>query len=383
MADRLIIALILLCAWAGAVSATDLAGYRNLFEEHTWKIEAEYRSGLEEIHKDYLRFLEARIAVAKERGNLDAYKQFAAEKKRFQTEGTVPAESEFGDLTSKADARKTSAMLELAGQYLSALNRLKVSLMRADRIEKAEEVEEGIVEIEKRIKGLENMAELLDAKLRLPAELRRGMAVWYDFNRDRQKTVVDLSGNGNDGVVRGAKWVADARGARNGAYEFDGRDDSIDIGRPEAFDFGRDAFAVAAWFKTRSNNNQYRKIMDNCIHPRSGFFIGLCRNGKSNWANRLLWTSKHPRNQEFVSRRSVNDGKWHFMVVTRTSPKELKMYIDGTLSSRLAIDATTNISPERNTAIGVRFPGMIDDVMIWRRALSETEVAELCRASQH
>ena len=91
--------------------------------------------------------------------------------------------------------------------------------------------------------------------------------------------------------------------------------------------------------------------------------------------------AKDPKNQEVVSRRPVNDGKWHHVVVTRNGATELKMYLDGKLSARATIDAGTRLSPRRNTTIGSRFPGGIDDVMIWRRGLSEAEVKELYKAT--
>ena len=49
----------------------------------------------------------------------------------------------------------------------------------------------------------------------IPDQLRRSLVLYYSFDADEAGTVKDDSGNGHDGVLRGAKWTPD--GYKGGA----------------------------------------------------------------------------------------------------------------------------------------------------------------------
>ncbi len=86
-----------------------------------------------------------------------------------------------------------------------------------------------------------------------------------------------------------------------------------------------------------------------------------------------------------VGRTKVNDGMWHHITVTfSASSRAMSLYIDGSLdATRSDTFRTPNFgSFDFNIGRGglesvSYFPGAIDDVSVWQRALSSTQVATL------
>ena len=82
------------------------------------------------------------------------------------------------------------------------------------------------------------------------------------------------------------------------------------------------------------------------------------------------------------SASAVNDNRWHYVVGVRNG-SIAKLYIDGKLEDSTQLSGTPDMSAAYNLTIGSDwngyFPynGSIDDVRIYNRALSATEVQQL------
>ena len=59
------------------------------------------------------------------------------------------------------------------------------------------------------------------------AQSDEGLVGKWNFDEGAGSVVGDSSGNGNDGVIRGATWV---KGKYGGALSFDGVDDYVTVG---------------------------------------------------------------------------------------------------------------------------------------------------------
>lgn len=195
----------------------------------------------------------------------------------------------------------------------------------------------------------------------------------------------DTSGNGLHGTVNGATLVADRDGNPSCAYSFDGSNDYIEVADNALLDI-TDELTICAWVKFTinarggivskwnggwgSNDPQAYDLFTN------GTSIGSSINGTGGTDNTN------------VSTTSLNDGNWHFVVVTVQSSldtNEQKHYIDGSLDAEF--DTTEDIirvsdsnlyfgyeSPSESQAA---FNGCIDDVRIYNRALSADEISLL------
>ena len=70
-----------------------------------------------------------------------------------------------------------------------------------------------------------------------------GPVAHWAFDEGSGAVLTDRSGHGNDGMIRGAKWVANGEGH---ALEFDGTDDFVDCGAGASLDL-RDTISIMAW----------------------------------------------------------------------------------------------------------------------------------------
>jgi hypothetical protein len=87
-------------------------------------------------------------------------------------------------------------------------------------------------------------------------------------------------------------------------------------------------------------------------------------------------------NYTIISTTPINDGFWHYIVATRKmSTHQIKLYVDGVLEASVqAISSTKPLTASETMAIGMsqtglkKFEGMMDDIKIHERDLTDTEV---------
>jgi hypothetical protein len=80
----------------------------------------------------------------------------------------------------------------------------------------------------------------------------------------------------------------------------------------------------------------------------------------------------------------INDGQWHHVVAVITLKQNVSFYIDGALSSTLAANITAHPAGN-NLLLGVNswtdygnyFTGVLDQTVIYNRALAASEIASL------
>jgi uncharacterized delta-60 repeat protein len=200
--------------------------------------------------------------------------------------------------------------------------------------------------------------------------------------------VVDSSGNGNHGTARyGATTVS---GLINRSGSFDGIDDYIAVSGLKFDQPGQiDAITVEAWINT---TDTYAAIVD---WDRSEYFsLGINFDNTQGDEGRVSWdtTSETGEIHDLHSTIRIDDGQWHHVVATYdSSTGEKRIYIDGVLDSsvqaytpgtRLGTGSTrygfigdgseaTYYNGSRN---GVYYGGLLDSVIIYNRALSDTEI---------
>jgi hypothetical protein len=225
-----------------------------------------------------------------------------------------------------------------------------------------------------------------------------GLVGYWPFNGNAN----DESGNGNDGTVNGATLTVDRNGVSGAAYSFDGIDDLIvlgnilpNLGAPNA------ACTFSLWFKTdigyitSPNNVEGTLITD---YKRDGaccethYLAGLV---VLNQPSKIVWRSEYPGNvSEFSYETEVaNNNQWVNLTITRDGSGIQKIYINGQFSIQTAYDASIdytlqNVPFEPDWNIGAQrwnngsfvsdyvhhFYGVIDDIGIWSRALTEQEI---------
>ncbi len=208
------------------------------------------------------------------------------------------------------------------------------------------------------------------------------MRAWYPMDSASGSTVDDIAGS-NDGVRVGP---VSTTGQVAAAYDFDGSNDYVYANDSSTLDFGYGDFSIDAWIKTTDSNATIvskRQVV-------SGKYVGylfMVNGGKL--LLQIGDTTNSWSNYHSSSMPSVNDGQWHLVAVTvdRSSTTGGRMYIDGNLvytfnptnrSGNTSNSARLEIG--RTTGGGNYFDGAIDEVELFNRALSASEIASLWNA---
>ncbi|MBT4165829.1 LamG domain-containing protein, partial [archaeon] len=185
--------------------------------------------------------------------------------------------------------------------------------------------------------------------------------------------VVDVSGGGNgNGTVVDAIW--NATGKYGGGFEFDGDSGRIDV--DESIDDGlTDAITVSSWIKYNFSTQNVPIV--GTQGSQDGFVIraDLSVEGK------LEWQIHNGSYINAVSSSTYNDDNWHHVVGTYNG-SNIYLYVDGVEVGN--DDASGDISKVTSyftigdyDVVGNVWNGSIDEVRIWNRSLSASEISQL------
>lgn len=207
-----------------------------------------------------------------------------------------------------------------------------------------------------------------------------GLIAYWKFDEGSGSRVQDNSGNGNDGTIQGARW---ATGRFGKALSFDGVDDYVELstpwtGEPNTFE---------CWLKIPAT------VPD-------GTRVGIVA-GNYPDTNNINWevhTSGRPRvywnNGEInwvISGIDLRTGNWlHYASVRDKAANKFYFYLNGVLAGTLNTGVGTDITPATASHIGNDkrgsgtpwFNGTIDEVRIYNRALSQSEIQANMKATQ-
>lgn len=202
-----------------------------------------------------------------------------------------------------------------------------------------------------------------------------GLIAYWSFDEGSGTSLSDSSGSGNTGTLNNmdaADWVSGRLGK---ALDFDGTNDYVSYAAPAGFDY---PFTLAAWAKpdTLSQNGIIMSI--GTENHASAF--GLYSDGDALFVDR-------PPNGRGLSGISnyLTAGKWQHWVVIFDDANTVRFYLDG--QEKILTDLDDRYDPNENN-IGARsngterqFNGAIDEVRIYNRALTDTEVRQLYTAT--
>jgi hypothetical protein len=197
-----------------------------------------------------------------------------------------------------------------------------------------------------------------------------GLVGWWRFDEGTGNIAKDSSEYGNDGTVYGATWVDGKYGK---ALSFDGTSNYVSVLHNSVFSAPAN-LTVEGWFKPNTVAASYQQIV-----------------GKQTGYNeyRLILYGNTIRGQIYDSSHeyTVNSanggvyaqaGVWHHVVMTYDGAN-LRLYVNGILVDTLPLVITINPNTSPlyigiNQATYYPFNGVIDEVHVYNRALSATEI---------
>jgi hypothetical protein len=175
----------------------------------------------------------------------------------------------------------------------------------------------------------------------------------------------DESGNGNNGTVNGATLTTDRFGNTNSAYNFDGINDNIGLGNF----FNYTSFSISMFVKP-GNQNGHAVIIDNNHASSDNWVFQTISNFSNNGYN-------------FINSNEVllSTNNWNHVILSY-SLGVVRVYLNGNLVTETAWSLNYNNSPSLFLgywqAANARFwKGDMDDIGIWNRALTQTEITGL------
>ncbi|MGK5093758.1 LamG domain-containing protein [Deltaproteobacteria bacterium TL4] len=206
-----------------------------------------------------------------------------------------------------------------------------------------------------------------------------GLVAYYPFNGNAN----DESVNVNNGTVNGASLTADRYGTSNKAYSFDGVNDYIYSPQIQVF-FSDESVTLSVWF----NANKSGLVVTE-IESAVGCHGGWCENLMAVSDSGMVYIKAV--DMQKVDLGIITFGTWHHAIL-RYSKSGLKL--DGYLDGRLSASYTTGdrkvpfefsaplyygfgYGVPNNVNFGDYFKGLIGDIRIYNRALSELEIQAL------
>jgi hypothetical protein len=216
---------------------------------------------------------------------------------------------------------------------------------------------------------------------------RNGLIAFYPFTGNAN----DVSGSNANGTVSGAVLTADRFGKSNQSYSFDGLDDHIAIGNPAAVQTTTKV-TVAGWVNIDAfKSNQSLMAIITKIYfdpnaggnPAKGYWLrqDFYGNGTPSFAVALYSATGTYSGMYVGGNEALTTGTWMFIAMT-INDTQLKVYKNGTLTNDVTnsvnlVDGTQGDLMIGTYGGGFKFDGLIDDVTIYNRALSDNEVQQL------
>ena len=203
-----------------------------------------------------------------------------------------------------------------------------------------------------------------------------GLAGFWPFSGNAE----DASGNGLNGVVNGSVLTEDRNGTSGAAYYFDG---SSYIEVPNDFLFNQGEVSISAWVKADSYTDGTGQRMIVSKRESSGWGNGFqFALDQVNGVNGFHadWSIGN-NGGIYYSDINMLEFDWYHLVYTH-SQTTIKLYLNGVLVQEEASPGYISAN-ELPVHFGQRpggqhpFLGVIDDIGIWTRALTDDEVQDL------
>jgi len=217
----------------------------------------------------------------------------------------------------------------------------------------------------------------------LPANLQTGLVGYWPFCGNAN----DESGNGNNGTVNGATLTTDRFGNTDSAYSFDG---GYIITSNNTFDNGWNEKTISIWVKPNNLTNYNQTIYITPGHNGESLSFNHANSpgGFSFWKNSDINVSSwdiflaNPLDYNFN-----NLSEWINIVITQQD-LVFDFYINGSpdtelLANQNALQQLTGIMIGWSQSGSEYFNGDLDDLAIWNRALTPSEIQQLANSSTY
>ncbi|MDJ0926913.1 MAG: DNRLRE domain-containing protein [Gammaproteobacteria bacterium] len=196
-------------------------------------------------------------------------------------------------------------------------------------------------------------------------------------------TIADDAIGNNDGtLIDGPVW---AQGIKDGGLRFDGVDDRVDAG---TFDVTGSGITMVGWFNADVISTSDPRIISkaNSTAVQGARWQLSTSNSGSNRYLRMRLKAGGTTDELIDTTTNLTPGQWYFAAGTYNAASgRMTLYLNGVeiASTNHAVGGPVDTDPTVSVEIGSNgtaerfFDGILDDVRVYDRPLSATEIAEL------
>ena len=200
----------------------------------------------------------------------------------------------------------------------------------------------------------------------------------YSFDNVANNSAPDISGNNHTGIVNGATATTGKTGK---ALQFDGKGDYVYAGN---LDVAGKGMTLAAWIKADDFGIHDARIISKATGVAEQDHYWMLSTIKKDKGSKLRFRLKTDgKTSTLIGSKDIPVGKWVHVVATYDG-SAMRLFLDGQANG--VVSKTGKIST--NASVGVRlgdnpgssqrhFDGALDDVRIYGRAVTATEIAKL------
>jgi len=197
-----------------------------------------------------------------------------------------------------------------------------------------------------------------------------GLVAAWGFDEGSGTTTADQAGNGNNGTLSSATWST--TGKFGNALSFNGTNASVTVPDSNSLDLTT-GMTLEGWVRPTVSNDWQTLIVK---ERPSELVYGLYSSTDANRPQSQVTIGGSARLLNGTA--TVPAGAWTHVAATYDGTTQ-RLYVNGTQVSTLAASGTiqTSTSPMRiggNTVWAEWFNGLIDEVRVYNRALSATEI---------
>jgi hypothetical protein len=190
----------------------------------------------------------------------------------------------------------------------------------------------------------------------------------------------DFSDDGNNVTLSGTGFV-NSSGVYGDAYQGDGINSYL-VSGSTTLGINANNFTLTGWIRKPTENTK-QKIMD-FRSGGIGFFVHIQDSAETQQGALRLFIDDGTGQVNIYGTTRIDDGNWHHFVIVANRTQEAVIYVDGVVDTTGSIVAADGDLGTRDLNIGSSIParvqffnGSLDDLMIFNRVLTSTELTAI------
>jgi len=195
-----------------------------------------------------------------------------------------------------------------------------------------------------------------------------GLVAAYAFNEGTGTTLTDISGNNNNGSISGATWSTS--GKFGNALTFNGTSARVTVPNSASLQL-TSGMTLEAWVFPTVTPTNWRAVVDKNV---DGYYLMASTNAGNRPGVGGTWTGG---NQNTVAPSVLAVNTWTHLAAT-SDGTTVRLFVNGVQVASQAqptpLASTTGTLQLGGDSYGEYFAGRIDDVRIYNRALSATQI---------